>query len=175
MAVKTELALTGELRVPSDLRNESLRAAGLAWLDMAVELFALEPFSRLELTWARDLQGESKMVITLDSSKNHTTKAIAGRTGAPKGDPGRRKILDAAVENLLTKTSSNDLWEALANQRLAAIGCWDMYLAWEASGKSGAASMYSGVAGGRYPEFMDGLEFLHYLTKAYKIPGHPWL
>lgn len=168
--VRTELPLSGDLQVPRDLTAPHLRNAGLAWLDMAVALFAQEAFSKLTLSWHRDLQGEPKLVISLDSSKNYFTKRIRALPGAPADRIDRRRALDEAVKKLLDRTTPEELWAALANSRLADITAWDMDRAWRDPG------------GRTYPGFADGHEFLVNWLVAMKswmdAPApihHPWM
>lgn len=174
MGVRTELPLSGDLQAPRDLAAPHLRNAGLAWLDMAVALFAQEAFSKLTLSWHRDLQGEPKLVIVLDSSKNHSTKRIRALPGAPTDRVDRRRALDEAVKKLLARTTPEELWAALANSRLADITAWDMDRAWwEMCGRKAPFT---------YPCFAGGHEFLCNWLVAVESRGaapapshHPWI
>lgn len=168
--VKSELALdVTRLQVPSDITAPNLRQAGLAWLDMAAALFKLEPFSSLKLYWWRNIDGTGhKLVISLDSAKNYATKSVRTRLGAPTDVPKRREMLDAAVAELVTKTTPEDLWAALAQQKLQEIWCWDVVRAWDR------------VSPGNdkvFPNLIDGHTLLVHMLPDMRPARsiHPWL
>jgi hypothetical protein len=170
--LKTEIELNPHLlTVPVGFDEPRLRQAGLAWLDMAVELFNIEVFSVLEVTWHRPTQKVPVLTITLDPSKNHRTKPLQKRPDAPPESykPGeRRRQLDAAVKKLLTRTTPEDLWAALVNQGLGAISAFTFISAWSA--KVGPEESKDS-----YPRFTNAEEFLFHIAKTWAIPAHPWL
>ncbi|WP_060064573.1 hypothetical protein [Burkholderia ubonensis] len=168
--VKSEFVLRNELlTVPESIAEPRLRAAGLAWLDMALELFSQEVLSGVSLSWRRPLDGsETLLVLVLDSSKNYQTKELMARPNAPPTVLRRRERFDEAVAKLMTRTSPEDLWAALANQSLAHIGAWDFTQAW--SSKTSDTALRD-----LYPSFSDSREFLFYRLQALKTPSHPWL
>jgi hypothetical protein len=167
--VKTEFELNPDLlTVPVGFHEPRLRTAGLAWLDMAVALFNDEVFSHLELTWFRPTDTVPKLVISLDSSKNFRTKAMLKCPDAPALIYNRRARLNIALEKLMSRTTPEDLWAALANQRLAHIGAWDFLQAWsdvvgpEAAKKS-------------YPRLGSAEELLFRMMNSMEKDTHPWL
>lgn len=169
-AIKVTVPLEStRLVVPSDLKATHLKTAGLAWLDMAMKLFKAEPFSVLKVEWYRGFTGEeSKLILSLDSSKNFRTKGLATATAAPVGgaaDRGPR--FRKAVADLLERVPAEDLWAAMSDQYLSHITAWQIQYAW---------ALRTGE-GGRdcYPYFVDGLEFLVSLMEYLKEPTHPWL
>lgn len=156
------------LTVPVGFAEPRLREAGLAWLDMAVELFRDEVFSILELTWHRPTNKVPVLTIKLDSSKNFRTKPLLDLPDAPALIYKRRERLDAAVKKLMARTTPEDLWAALANQTLSCISAYTFIRAWEASVGTEAAKA-------SYPRIGSAEELLFHITKAWDIPGHPWL
>jgi hypothetical protein len=165
--VKSEFEMRGELLVvPASIDEPRLCAAGLAWLDMALELFSQEVFSELELRWYRPIAGTAPVLqLTLDSSKNFRTKKLQDSPDAPPAQFKRRERFDAAVAKMFTRTTPEDLWAALANQRLACLHSHDFLQAWESAGSGENC----------YPRFTDSKQFLFYLMQYFKIPAHPWL
>lgn len=167
--VKSEFELNPNLlTVPVGFHEPRLRAAGMAWLDMALELFSEEVFSQLELTWFRPTETVPKLVISLDSSKNVRTKQMLLSAGAPQEIYKRRERLDAALKKLMARTTPEDLWAALANQRLANIGAWEFLKAWELVVGPEAAKT-------SYPRITSSEEFLFHLKTHLNLHTHPWL
>lgn len=168
--IKSELPLnTPLLTVADSISTTHLKTAGLAWLDMAVELFAEEVFSELSLKWWRGLESEkSLLILSLDSSKNYHTKELLRRPGAPKDIYRRRERFDAAVAKLLTRTTPEHLWAALANSRLANVGAWDFAAGWERRYTPSPREK-------DYPVFMDGQDFWRALADVFSVKAHPWL
>ena len=167
--VKSEFELNPNLlTVPVGFHEPRLRTAGLAWLDMAVELFNEEVYSQLELSWFRPTETVPKLIISLDSSKNFRTKAMLDSAGAPALIYKRRERLDAALKKLMARTTPEDLWAALANQRLANIGAWEFLKAWELVVGPEAAKT-------SYPRLTGAEEFLGHLTSHLQLNTHPWL
>lgn len=166
-SVKYHVTLNPDkLVVPTSLASPELKEAGLAWLDMAVELFNTEVFSVLSLTWTRPLAAAPVMTISFDSSLNAHTKGLVARNDAPPMGYNRRERLDAAMKKLLSKVSAETLWAALANQPLADIGAWEFIVAWDGSvGQDEARTTY--------PRFRSGAEMLFNLMKPRK-QTHPW-
>lgn len=164
--IKSEFTLRGELlTVPASFDEPRLRAAAYAWLDMALELFAQEVYSALQMRWWRPLDGSAPvLLLELDSAKNFRTKKLQAYPDAPPEKYKRRERFDAAVAKLMSRTTAEDLWAALANQKLACIQSLDFVKAWErAVGEKEAHS---------YPRFADSGQFLsHLVGSAY---AHPW-
>lgn len=156
------------LTVPVGFVEPRLRQAGLAWLDMALELFNSEMFSILELTWHRPTNKVPVLTIKLDSSKNWRTKSLLEFPDAPPLIYKRRERLDAALAKLMARTTPEDLWAAVANQDLACISAYKFVQAWEANVGTEAAKV-------SYPRFNEAEEFLFHLAKARGISDHPWL
>ena len=168
-AVKSEFELNPSLlTVPVGFHEPHLRQAGLAWLDMAVELFNQEVFSVLELSWRRPTNKVPVLTISLDSSMNFRTKPLQDRPDAPPVCYKRRERLDAAVKKVLTRTTPEDLWAALANQSLATLSVYTFIRAWE-------ASVGTEVSKDTYPRFSNSEEFLFHIAKVSDTPAHPWL
>ena len=96
--IKSEFTLRGELlTVPTSFDEPRLRAAAYAWLDMALELFAQEVFSALQMRWWRPLDG-SAPVLLLDpaapllvdlSVRRRRGDQRSRRDGALTGDDDR--------------------------------------------------------------------------------------
>lgn len=167
--VKSEFELNPSLlNVPAGFHEPRLRAAGMAWLEMAVALFNDEVYSRLELSWFRPTGKAPKLIISLDSSKNFRTKAMQANPDAPREIYKRRERLDAALEKLMERTTPEDLWAALANQRLSSICAWEFLKAWSHSVGPDAAKE-------SYPRFDSAEEFLFNLMAAMDTHTHPWL
>lgn len=167
--VKSEFELNPHLlTVPVGFHEPRLRTAGMAWLEMAVALFNDEVFSQLELSWVRPTDKVPKLVISLDSSKNFRTKAMLDCPGAPALIYRRRERLDAALKTLMERTTPEDLWAALANQRLANIGAWEFLQAW-------TQVVGPDVAKTAYPRLGSAEEFLFHLLSSMKKDTHPWL
>lgn len=156
------------LTVPVGFNEPRLRQAGLAWLDMAVELFNGEMFSVLELSWHRPTNKVPVLTIKLDSSKNFRTKPLLDMPDAPALIYKRRERLDAALKKLMARTTPEDLWAAVANQTLACISAYTFIRAWTASVGPEAAKT-------SYPRIGNAEEFLFHIMKAWDIPSHPWL
>ncbi|KVP98322.1 hypothetical protein WJ96_07315 [Burkholderia ubonensis] len=168
--VKSEFVLrTDLLTVPASIAEPRLRIAGLAWLDMVLELFSQEVLSVVYLRWSRPFDGKEPFLeLELDSSKNFRTKKLLALPDAPSTTVHRRKRFDDAVAKLMARTSPEDLWAAVANQRLARIGALEIVQAWGAKSRGSSLKDY-------YPRFDDSREFLFYLMDAFKTPMHPWL
>lgn len=168
--VKSEFTLRNDLLVvPTDLREPRVREAGLAWLAMALDLASQEVFSDLTLRWRRNLAGtENTLVLEFDSSKNYTTKSLMAIPDAPPTIYRRRERFDAAVAKLMTQTTPENLWAALAGQRLAQICAWDLQEAW--CKKTGERSTLK-----TYPRFTDERDFLNNLMEVFDEEIHPWL
>jgi len=166
--IKSEFVLHGALTVPASFAEPRLRAAGYAWLDMALELFAQEVYSELELRWWRPLNGSNPvLILSLDSAKNFRTRKLQGYVDAPPEQLRRRERFDAAVATLMARTTPEDLWAALATQRLARITAADFIHAWAQA--LGAEAAHS------YPRFPDSMHFLFHLMQESGVTGHPWL
>jgi hypothetical protein len=168
--VKTKLALNPALLVvPTSIAEPRLREAGLAWIDMALELFAQEVFSAVKLDWWRKIDGsENHLLVSLDSSKNFRTKGFGEQAGAPADVGQRRERLDSGVAKLIVRTTPQDLWAALVNHHLASVDAQYLGDAWRQ--KTRGTSLED-----TYPAFTDSREFLFYLTQARGIPTHPWI
>ena len=167
--VKSEFELNPNLLVvPVSFDEPRLRQAGLAWLDMAVELFNFEVYSVLELNWRRPTCKVPVLTITLDSSMNFRTKPLLERPDAPPVTYKRRERLDAAIKKLLTRTTPEDLWAALANQSLAYIGAYTFIRAWAAREGAEASKL-------TYPRLSGGEELLFHTVKTMDLTSHPWL
>ncbi len=167
--VKSQLKLQGHLlNTPEDLAASNIKAAGLAWLDMAVELFQEEVFSELALRWTRSFDGrENTLIIELDSSKNYHTRKASGLPGAPSLAMATRRVrLDRAVSTLLSRTTPEALWAALVSHRLASLHCVYICLAWHQKTRPAAET---------YPHFRDGIDLLDALTAYLHEDTHPWL
>jgi hypothetical protein len=169
--VKKILAMNASLlSVSLNMAEPRLCNAGLAWVDMALELFAQEIFSVVRLDWWRETDGtDNQLLLSLDSSKNFTTKNIATLPGAPADIGKRRERFDVAVEKLLSRTTAEDLWAALSNQILAKIDGYYLLSAWKL--KTGSSTTRDTT----YPTFTDSREFLFYMMKARELPPHPWV
>jgi hypothetical protein len=169
--VKKILAMNASLlSVSLNMAEPRLCNAGLAWVDMALELFAQEIFSVVRLDWWRETDGtDNQLLLSLDSSKNFTTKNIATLPGAPADIGKRRERFDVAVEKLLSRTTAEDLWAALSNQILAKIDGYYLLSAWKL--KTGSSTTRDTT----YPAFTDSREFLFYMMKARELPPHPWV
>jgi hypothetical protein len=167
--VKVQIALQpARLVVPSSLAEPRLREAGLAWLDMALELFEQEVFSLVKLDWWRTMDGtENQLLLSLDSSKNFRTRQLQDMTGAPPEVFKRRERFDDAVKKLLSRAQPEDLWAALVNQSLFTVDCWYIQEAW--GHKTVGTSLER-----TYPRFSDSREFLFHLMQVRKLPPHPW-
>lgn len=168
--VKREFELRKDLMsVPLSIAEPRLRTAGLAWLDMVLKLFSQEVLSEVRLDWYRPASGAApRLVLTLDSSKNFRTRPLAVLPDAPPMRYQRRERFDEAVTKLMAETTPDDLWAALANQRLAQVGAWEITYAW--AGKEGESGLKDA-----YPRFMTSNEFLFYLLPYLKVTSHPWL
>ncbi len=168
--VNKKLALNASLLcLPLNMAEPRLCNAGLAWVDMALELFAQEIFSVVRVDWWRETDGtDNQLLLSLDSSKNFITKQMATLPGAPADIGKRRERLDVAIEKLLSRTTAEALWAALSNQILAKIDGYYLLSAWKL--KTGSTSRDT-----TYPAFTDTREFLFYLMKARELPPHPWV
>ncbi len=167
--VKSQLKLQGHLLCPpNDLAAPNIKAAGLAWLEMAVELFQEEVFSELALRWTRSFEGqEHTLIIELDSSKNYHTRKASALPGAPSPATSTRRVrLDRAVATLLSRTSPEALWAALVSHRLANLHCVYICLAWTQKTLPAAES---------YPQFSGSRDLLDGLTAYLREDTHPWL
>lgn len=168
--VKNKFELRRDLLVvPPSIAEPRLRDAGLAWLDMARELFSQEVFSRLTLDWTRPDDSAPMLVLALDSAKNWKTRPLMELPDAPPEIHERRQRFDAAVKKLMTRTTPEDLWAALANQRLANFGAWEFIEAWRV--RVGDDE----VANKTYPRFMDSQELLFHWLQHEGKATHPWL
>lgn len=157
-----------KLTVAPNLNEPHIRAAGLAWLQTALELFQEEVFSIFELEWNRTPRGECQLTISLDSSMNVHTRPMLALAGAPPIIYERRERFDEAMRRLMSRTTPEDLWLALANQRLAYIWVYDINTAWEnCAGETARRT--------RYPTFSSPENFLFYLMSTRKDAYHPWL
>jgi hypothetical protein len=168
--VKKKLALNAALlSVPMDMAEARICNAGLAWVDMARELFAQEVFSLVKVEWWRKPDGsENHLWVSLDSSKNYTTRDMAALPAAPADIGKRRERFDVAIGKLLSQTTPEALWAALVNQMLATIDAYSLREAWKL--KNGSTTLNT-----TYPAFTDSREFLFYLMKARDLPPHPWV
>lgn len=156
------------LTVPVGFHEPRLRQAGMAWLAMAVELFNEEMFSILELSWHRPINKVPVLTIKLDSSKNFRTKPLLELPDAPALIYKRRERLDAALAKLMSRTTPEDLWAALANSTLACISAYTFIKAW-------SSSVGPELGKDTYPRISNAEEFLFHIVTAWEIPSHPWL